>query len=82
MERFMLHSSLVADLGTSRAAEALAGSLIQVGHALDVVVGADVGTGDVAALARRTERLRALGCDEVMGRHADITVGDQELTAN
>jgi diguanylate cyclase (GGDEF)-like protein len=82
VERLILHPRLVADLGTSRAAEALTGSLIQVGHALDVVVSADVGTGDVAALARRTERLRTLGCDEVIGRRADVTVDAQELTAN
>lgn len=82
VERLMLHPSLVADLGTSRAAEALTGSLIQVGHALDVVVGADVGTGDIAAVARRMNRLRALGCDEVIGRRAEVIVSDQELTAN
>lgn len=81
VERLMLHHSVVAELGTSRASDALTAALIQVGHALDVVVGADVGSGDPVTLARRTERLRTLGCDDVMGRRSGITVTDQELTA-
>lgn len=76
--RLVLDPSVVADLGSSRSAEALARALIHMGHTLDMVVGADVGGGDHSTLARRMERLRALGCDDVLGHPTAV----QELTAN
>lgn len=76
--RLVLDPVVVADLGMSRQAEAVVRSLIHVGHTLDMVVGADLGSGDEVALARRSERLRALGCDDVLGHPATV----QELTAN
>lgn len=81
VERLVMHHSLVADLGHSPAADVLTRSLVHLGHGLDAVVGAVVGTGDAASVARRTERLRALGCDEVISRPAAVAT-PQELTAN
>lgn len=76
--RLVLDATVVADLGGSRPAEAMARALIHLGHTLDMVVGADLGGGDDATLARRMERLRALGCDDVLGHPTAV----QELTAN
>jgi diguanylate cyclase (GGDEF)-like protein len=76
--RLVLDPSVVADLGGSCPAEAVARALIHMGHTLDMVVGAELGGGDDITLARRTERLRALGCDDVLGHPTAV----QELTAN
>lgn len=80
IERLLLHADLTAEVGLSDRAEALTRSMVHLGHALDAMVGAMLGAGDAMSLARRTERLRALGCDEVIGRPTAVPSA-QELTA-
>jgi diguanylate cyclase (GGDEF)-like protein len=76
IDALKIHETFIGPLGGSAAAASLVGALVELGHALGLVV-----VAEGVETAAQLEALRALGCDTAQGYAVGHPVSEEQLEA-